>query len=315
MRINQKMKYYVIAVFVIWPVLCTGLALAGTLTVSLEPSLDGKEGDIRATSITKAEWFVPDGQFIVGGLTYKLATITNGTAEFNLSDRDAGDSFILINDLTDDPVPMRIDDPTTDIHQFVGKKLWVSVIGNLSDPTHLIKTFSKGQGRRPAIRNINESSFPFDSVYIILSLKTNPQKLEIKGIDITLKEPVVRINDFTPIVHIHPNTSTSFNSPFSKWVFRHGNDYGGNDSKCNSCHGNLDTQEDLPIITVNNGFCFRCHYGKSGTDAGFTVRMNTQLHAFIFTPTPAAAPKTPAFEALSAIAALLIVLRLLRIKI
>ncbi len=51
----------VIAVFVIWLALCTGLAVAGTLTVSLEPSLDGKEGDIKATSITKAEWFVPDG--------------------------------------------------------------------------------------------------------------------------------------------------------------------------------------------------------------------------------------------------------------
>ncbi len=52
----------------------------------------------------------------------------------------------------------------------------------------------------------------------------------------------------------------------------HGNDYGGNDSKCSTCHGNLDTKPSkFSEITVNNGFCFRCHYGKGGSEKGFVV--------------------------------------------
>ncbi len=63
------MKYVIIAVFVICLVLSTGLASAGTLTVSLEPSLDGN-GTIKATSITKAvlssvDGALPDGSFVV----------------------------------------------------------------------------------------------------------------------------------------------------------------------------------------------------------------------------------------------------------
>ncbi len=178
---------------------------------------------------------------MIGGLTYKMATITNGTAEFNLSDRDAGESFILMNDLTDDPIPTHIDDTTTDIHQFVGKKLQVSVIGNLSDPTYLIKTFSKGQGKHPVIRCfINESGTPsLESIYIKLSLKTIPQKFETIEINVASGAPA-GITSYTPTSLLHPSTSTSFNPPFSEWVFRHGEDYGGNDSKCNTCHNNMD---------------------------------------------------------------------------
>ncbi len=38
------MKCHIIAVFVICFILGTGLAAAGTLTLTLEPSLDGKGG-------------------------------------------------------------------------------------------------------------------------------------------------------------------------------------------------------------------------------------------------------------------------------
>ncbi|MGB8216738.1 MAG: hypothetical protein WCE94_05480 [Candidatus Methanoperedens sp.] len=291
----------------------TGLAAAGILTVSLEPSLDSN-GTIKAASITKAEWFVPDGQFMVGGITYKMATITNGTAEFNLSARDAGESFILINGLYDDPVPTHIDDTTKDVHQFVGKTLRVSVIGNPSDPTYLIKTFSKGQGKHPVIRCfINESGITsFESIYIKLSLKTIPQKFETIGIDVASGAPA-GITSYTPTALLHPSTLTSFNPPFSEWVFKHGEDYGGNDSKCNTCHGNLEKRpEDFYTATVSNGFCFKCHFGKGGTDAGFSGSGCVQLGPLVTTPTPvatAAKPtptlKTPAFEALLAITALL----------
>jgi hypothetical protein len=168
------------------------------------------------------------------------------------------------------------------------------------------------------------------SVYIIQSLKTKPQKLEIKYVVLVSSE-LTNITDYTPAASIHPSTMTSINPPFSKWVFGeggHGVDYGGNDSKCSTCHGNLDTKptnldtnrDNFTDIPVNNGFCFRCHYGKSGTDAGFVGKPGCQhpYPAPQFTPAtttakPTAAstttmPKTPAFEALSTIAALLAVL-------
>jgi hypothetical protein len=56
------MKYQIIALLIICLVLGTGLAAAGTLTLTLEPSLDSK-GDIRATSITEAVLSRYDGLF------------------------------------------------------------------------------------------------------------------------------------------------------------------------------------------------------------------------------------------------------------
>ncbi len=320
------MKYHTIAVFVMWLILGTGLAAAGTLTVSLQPSLDGKWEIIRATSITKAD---PVSPFISPkeGAIYKTATIINGIAQFNLSANDTGDRFIRINDLNDDLIPTRIDDPTKDINQFVGQKLRVSVIGNLSDPIYQIKTFTKTDGVWPKVWCSDGTSVEGKgtAVYIIQSLKTKPQKLEIKYLVSVSSEPTVtNITDYTSSAPTHPSTMTSIYPPFSKWVFgegSHGVDYGGNDSKCNVCHGNLDTKpanldtkrNNFTDIQVNNGFCFRCHYGKSGTDAGFVGEPGCR-HPYPTNPIPptttakpTAMPKAPAFETLSAIAALLVV--------
>lgn len=382
------MKYHTIAVFVIWFVLSTGLAAAGTLTLHLEPSLDGK-GDIRATSITGGVLSRYDGLFFDPGAvaiirsgnfssdnlkdakekmdplaqtvnvsnneslqwncnyntrecSYKIvkslnrpfnaATITNGTARFSLSDGDAGARLVMINNLYSDLIPTRID-PTKDTHQFVGQKLLVSVIGNLSDPTYRIETFTRVQGYYNTTVSYYDPTNPEaldgqfgGNIYIISSLKTNPSFQVI-----TLGAPHLgrgfTINDFTPTAPAHPNTSTSINPSFSKWMFgkgNHGIDYGGNDSKCSACHGNLNSKPaKFSEITVNNGFCFRCHNGKGGSDKGFVVDTiglgigtpapttmkptKAPYTPITTTAKPTATPKTPAFEALSAIAALLVV--------
>ncbi len=65
-------------------------AATGKLTLSLQTSLDG-EGDVKATSITKAELISPDGITMING------NVSGGTAQFNLSGIDAGDYFISIN--------------------------------------------------------------------------------------------------------------------------------------------------------------------------------------------------------------------------
>ncbi len=314
------MKYHTVAVFVIWFVLGTGLAAAGTLTLHLEPSLDGK-GDVRATSITDAKLCDFQGICVLNGILYKVATITDGTAQFNLSEKDAGARLITINNL--DLIPTRIDDLTKDIHQFVGQKLRVSVIGSLSDPTYWIETFTIAQGYdHPTVSYYDPADVGVlgifsGNVYVILSLKTKPQKFEV----ITLGSPRtgrgITIIDYTPTAPAHPSTSTAINPLFSKWVFSHSVDYSGNDSKCNTCHSNLDTKPSkFSEITVNNGFCFRCHYGKGGVEKGFTVDTiglgvgtpaptTTKPTAVPYipatpsaTPTAQASPEAPGFEVL-----------------
>jgi len=241
------MKYHTSAILVIWLILATGSAAAGTLTLTLEPSLDGK-GDIRATSITDAKLCDFQGICVLNGIPYKTATITNGTAKFSLSDRDTGARLILINNLNDDLIPTRIDDPTKDIHQFVGEKLRESVIGNLSDPTYRIETFTAGQGYdHPAVSYSDGKYSPevlgiyHGDIYIVLSLKTNPS-FQVITLGSSRAGRGQSINSFTPTAPTHPSTSTSINPSFSKWMFgegSHGNDYGGNDSKCRNAKKQL----------------------------------------------------------------------------
>jgi hypothetical protein len=219
----NKMKYHIIAVFVIWLVLGTGLASAGTLTVTLEPSLDGS-GTVKATSITNATLSRLIYILHPGINPNTVATITNGTAQFNLSGGvDSADREFWINNLYEDSIPTRIDDPTKDIHQFVGRTLRVSVIGNLSDPTYMIETFTMDQGYpNPFVRYFDGNNSPQalpvgGAAYTILSLKTDPPRFEVKTLGLPELEQDEDVIYYTPGTSIHPSTSTSINPSFSKW--------------------------------------------------------------------------------------------------
>ncbi len=293
----------------VWLTLCIGLVAAqtttGRLTLNLQPSLD-MEGDIKAISITRAELLSPDGMVMITG------TVAGGTAQFNLSGVAAGNYFIRVNNLADDLVPTRIDDPTKTINQFVGQKLRVTVIGSLSDPTYRVQTFSKGQGEHPVVVYSDGSNeVPETYAYVILSLKTSPQKLEINALG-----TASQLNNYTPTTATHPSTSTAVNPTFLTWMLgdkNHANDYNETDSKCNTCHVKLDTKPaTFTQVATSNGWCYRCHYGKAGVDEGFI-----DTTALAATPTatstpvattaaPTATPKTPAFEVLLAFSALLI---------
>ncbi len=299
---------------VVWLMIGIGLGAAetvtGRLTLSLQSSLDGG-GDIKATAITKAELLGPDGAVVM-----KTATITGGTAQFNLSGVQAGDYFIRVNDLADDLVPTRIDDATKDIIQSVGQKLRVAVIGSLSDPIYNIKTYSKGQGEHPVVKYSDGTNVaPERYVYAIVSLKTSPQKLEVRVLGTTRIIPTAAL--------LNSYTHTASPHPFATWILlqnNHGKDanYGGNDSKCNTCHGSLDMKPaTYSEVKVNNGWCYKCHYGKGGDPNGFIDITFSESTATPTTPVstpkattavPTATPKTPAFEALFAIAALLVAL-------
>ncbi|MGB8217308.1 MAG: hypothetical protein WCE94_08400 [Candidatus Methanoperedens sp.] len=306
-------------VLVVWLTLCIGLAAAqtattaGILTLSLQPGLDGK-GDIKATSITSAELLGLDGTVI------KTATLTGGNAQFDLGSIASGDYFIRVNNLADDLVPTRIDDPTKATNQYVGQKLRAIVIGNLSDPTYTISTHSKGQGHHPVVKYADGTiEAPERYCYVLIYQKTSPQKMEIRVLG-----TAALITTFTPRTATHPGIPA--NQPFPTWMIfgkSHGIVYNGTDSKCNTCHINLDTKPStFTQITSGNGWCYRCHYGKGGDDNGFldtttllaATPMPTETSTSAATTAPTAAPKTPAFEALLAISALLIMVLVIRRK-
>jgi hypothetical protein len=310
---NTHRKHLVnktLIVLVVWLTLYIGLAAAqtsmtaGILTLSLQPSLDGS-GNIKATSITSAELLGLDGTVI------KTATPAGGTAQFDLGSIAGGDYFIRVNNLADDLVPTRIDDPTKAINQFVGQKLRATVIGDLSDPTYTISTHSKGQGHHPVVRYADGVVEPPERYcYVLIYQKTSPQKMEIRVLG-----TADLLTTFTPRTATHPSTSTETNPSFSTWMIfgkSHGIDYNGTDSKCNTCHINLDTKPaTFTAVTSTNGWCYRCHYGKGGDDNGFLDTIALTAVTTTATPiataaAPTATPKTPAFEALLAISALLI---------
>jgi hypothetical protein len=237
---------------------------APTLTVNLDASLNG-DGDIKATTITTAELLDSNTTLI------ESATIDAGAAVFDLTNVVAGTYSIRINSLNTDLVPTQIDDPTVSITQTVGTTLRPSVIGSLSSPTYRIETFSLGQGEHPVVKYTDGTNIaPAEYAYAIYSLLTSPQRLNIKllGSNIT-------INTFSPASTIHPGVG-NFTQPAGTWLLlvqsplQHGNAWNGNDANCNTCHGDLNAKAAVfTNITINNGWCFRCHYGKTGDGNGF----------------------------------------------
>jgi len=229
--------------------------------LSLEPSLDGG-GDVKAPSITKAELLNTRGAVV------KTATLNAGNAQFDLSNLKAGDYFIRVNGLASDLVPTRIDDPTKSISQLVGKKLRVTVIGGVADPTYRLKTYSKGQQEHPVVKYSNLSNAtPERYVYAVVALKTTPQKIEIRVLG-----TAALLTSYSPSSPTHPGPGSLAFASYILGPKNHGKDenYGGTDTKCNTCHGNLDTRPaQYKSIATNNGWCFKCHAGKGGDPKGF----------------------------------------------
>ncbi len=264
-----RAKWSWIAVGVTLPFLAMALiwhgdfasAAGGTLTLRLEPSLDGG-GDIKAPSITKAELLNTAGAVV------KTATLNAGAAQFDLSNMKAGNYFIRVNGLAADLVPTRIDDPAKSVSQFVGKKLRATVIGSVADPTYRLKTYSKGQQEHAVVKYSNGSNAtPERYAYVVLSMKTTPQKLEVRTLG-----TAALLSSFSPASPTHPGPGTPAFASYVLGGKNHGKDenYGGTDAKCNTCHGNLDTRAaQYKSIVINNGWCFRCHAGKGGDPKGF----------------------------------------------
>lgn len=237
---------------------------AATVTVAaagpaLQFSLDStiiENGTTKATSLTKVELMDTSGAVV------KTATINVGVASIDMSGLAAGHYFLRVNDLADDLVPTRIDNPGVAMVQGVGTKLRITRVGPAGNPTYRFQTFSKGQAWTNVVKYSNgTAATPQAYAYGLLYLKTSPMKIEMR----TMGTAALLSTETYTGPH-----------PFATWMMRGGSapphgdpaNYTG-DGAC-SCHGNLNTKvANYSSINKENGWCYKCHYGKTGSSNGF----------------------------------------------
>jgi hypothetical protein len=234
-------------------------APSGTLTLSLDATLDGDDDDVKATSITAADLLDKTGTAVAH------ATITAGQAIFDLGGVAAGDFFIKVNGDADDLVPTKIDSPTTSVTQTVGQKLRASMVGPASSPVYRINTYSAGQAESPVVKFSDGTPIPGEQPYMFITLKVPKVEIKILGTAAVLTST-------TPTGAVHLSNSV----PFDAWVLNtsgqahHGDSYNEDPSSCTGCHTNMLTKPSTYFpINSTNGWCYRCHFGDTGDTSGF----------------------------------------------
>ncbi len=245
------------------------------LTLTLNNTMDGTSPPL-VNNFTGAVAVLLD----TSGNTVATATFPdNITAQFNLSGISPGDYFIEVNGLAGDHLPTRIDSNASDINQTVGKRLRNSVIGDIANPTYRIKVYPSGN---PPVVNsshpvVNYATGANETKYNYVIVPGSINEIEVRVLNTSEK-----LSNFTSPSGTHPAGANFSSEPFQIWILgdiknstgafigNHGHLYNNTDSNCNTCHGNLDTKaSNFSDITLNNGWCFRCHYGKTGPRNGF----------------------------------------------
>lgn len=235
---------------------------APVLALSIDPSLDQSDDDIKIASIDEAKLLDPTGAVVVVG------TPSGGAMTFALEGLH-GDYFIDINGDTDDLVPTRIDDAKTSLAQTVGQKLRASYIGPAGHPTYRIQTYSAGQSESQVVRYSDGTAIvPAEHPYLLYTFATSQVEIRRLGDAVELTSlPLPRCVG-------HPDV------PADAWMINttnqthHGdafNDDAGQ-SDCQSCHWAGTTKKyTYGVITSIDGWCFKCHYGSGGSSAGFVA--------------------------------------------
>jgi hypothetical protein len=235
-------------------------AFSATLTLSLDPTLDGDDGDVKAQSIVSAVMLDKTGA------SKTVASVAGGSAVFNLKSLNAGDYFLEINGDVADLVPTRIDDPNTAISQRVGQKLRASYIGPASNPAYRINTYSAGQKGAPVVRFSDGTTIPSEQPYVLFSFVSSQLEINLLGSAQSLTS-----------LALHSCAGHSY-VPADGWLLNtsnedhHGDMYNadGGSENCSSCHYN-DWRKPLTSgdTTPAHGWCFRCHFGPDGAGTGF----------------------------------------------
>jgi len=220
------------------------------LTLSLDAGLNGS-GTSKVINITKGELLNTSGSVVAN------AALNAGTAQFDLTGLTAGNYFIRVNDLANDLVPTRLDSVSTNVSQYMGSQLNISVIGTLADPTYKFTTYSPGQSWPAVVKyTTGAAATPTRYAYAWLYLKTSPQKIETR----VLGTGTLLATHLAGGYHNFPTWMLGSNNHGVKYV---------TGTNCTGCHGNLDTKPaSYGSIGESNGWCFQCHYGKTGSSNG-----------------------------------------------
>jgi hypothetical protein len=228
---------------------------AATLTVSLDPSIDQADDDVRADAISAA--IMLDKQ----GATTTTASVVTGGAVFDLSAVAPGDYFIEINGDAKDLIPTRIDDPSAALTQRIGKKLRASYMGPAASPTYRINAYTDG----PVIGFFEGAPVPGEAAYALYSFASSKLELDLLG----TARPLTSMALSRCVGH--PNV------PADAWLLNtkdqehHGDTYNadGGPANCASCHTDYwNKPPSYSDITLTRSWCFRCHLGVSGAGAG-----------------------------------------------
>jgi len=235
-------------------------AIAQLLTLSLDPTLDQPNDDVKATSLTSAELLDETG------VVKAVASVSSGNAVFALQGLGPGDYFIVINGVADDLVPTRFDGKTSILTQTVGQKLRASYVGPSGNPTYRINTYSAGQNESPVVQYSDGTTIPGEQPYVIYSFATQQLEIRLLGTATALTSLAL------------PRCVGHAYDAADAWLLNttnqdhHGDFFNadGGAAACQTCHwyGSMKKYA-VSAISPTDGWCYRCHYGTAGSAAGF----------------------------------------------
>lgn len=242
-------------------------APSGSLTVTLDPSIDIGDDTVKATILTTVDLLDATGT------ARAHATISNGTAVVSLAGISSGDYFLRVNGDADDLVPTRVDNPSAAVLQRVGTTLRRSQVGPEVNPAYCIDTYPTAVATGVVKFSDGTAVAPAEPVYAFIT--QSPGKIEFKVLGTA--SPV---SSYTAMSGNHPSNGEAFHA----WIANtNGTDAGpapdhhgdmfnadGGAATCSGCHANMGTKPaTYASITSANGWCFKCHFGTGGSGSGF----------------------------------------------
>jgi len=231
------------------PVAVSGDAAAAVvnpqLILALNTTLDTSAGTSKVTSITKGELLNTKNVVVAN------ATIAAGQAKFPVTGLAKGFYFIRLNGIANCLVPTKIDNPTVNTRQYVGRRLRDSVIGTVASPKYRIQTFPQGQSCKPIVKYSNGTkATPAGYAFAIAKPAAGTFQLRYLGRGLLLSSRT----------HSGPHAFPGFIMGPSHHT--------GNG--CTGCHGSSTSHPaTYASITKTNGWCYKCHYGSGGSKSGF----------------------------------------------
>jgi hypothetical protein len=196
-----------------------------------------------------------------GGAVLATGTPSGRTATVSLDGVPAGDAFLVVNGLTDFPVPVRIEDPAGGAVANVGESL-VDVEMGTWIVRWRIRTYPAAAGGAPVV-GWSDGAPEDPALHAWVVVEVDSALIEVH----TLETGALLVTahgvaaDPAGLPHLIPDS----------WVFGvHGAYYQENHAQCQGCHGDTSSRAATYAETAaDNGWCFACHRGPEGPVNGF----------------------------------------------